>query len=149
MTTNKMCSVRTIILPAVSRKDLYYASGNAGICFYQIPPSPPSAIPIRVRRRHPRLPSTAMNRTNPPNRSKRSNRTARTARTGRTGTARTGMHLEPLWTETNRGHPALSRAQDPIVRSTFTVKVMCGRSKRVEVGVEGKKLVLFLIPPLP
>ena len=73
--TKKMRDVRTIILAAVSRRDLCYASGNEGFRFCGLSPSP------------------AMNRTN---RTNRSNRTARTARTGRTGTARTGMHLEPL-----------------------------------------------------
>ena len=40
MTTKKTRSVRTIILPAVSRRDLCYASENEGFRFYQIPPSP-------------------------------------------------------------------------------------------------------------
>ena len=40
MTTKKTRSVRTIILPAVSRRDHCYASENEGFCFYQIPPSP-------------------------------------------------------------------------------------------------------------
>ena len=35
-----MRSVRTIILPAVSRRDLCYASENEGFRFYQIPRSP-------------------------------------------------------------------------------------------------------------
>ena len=38
--TKKTRSVRTIILPAVSRRDLCYASENEGFRFYQIPPSP-------------------------------------------------------------------------------------------------------------
>ena len=38
--TKKTRSVRTIILPAVSRRDLCYASENEGFLFYQIPPSP-------------------------------------------------------------------------------------------------------------
>ena len=41
VTTSKMVrSFRTICFPAVSRRDLCYASENEGFRFYQIPPSP-------------------------------------------------------------------------------------------------------------
>ena len=75
--TKKTRSVRTIILPAVSRRDLCYASENEGFRFYQIPPSP-STFAVDSHEPHEPYKPLEPNRTNRSNRTNR-NRTNRDA----------------------------------------------------------------------